>query len=315
MLVPGFVLAQAWMAWRLIRRENVDVIHAHWLMPQGLLAASLQLLPGRKVPFVVTSHGADLYALRGRVLNSLKRFVSSKASAITVVSRAMHEEFERLGVDAGRVEVLSMGVDLSNRFTPTTTARDQNEILFVGRLVEKKGLHVLLEAMPRIVEKRPGTRLSIAGFGPEEARLRAQAERLGVGDAVSFLGPIAQDALPSLYRRAGVFVAPFVQSANGDREGLGLVTIEAAACGCPVVVGDLPATRDVLGEFADAATCVPPGDYAALADAILFNLDSPEEARSKALRLREYLAVRFDWEHIGERYAGILLRTKSCDPL
>ncbi|HTH09438.1 MAG TPA: glycosyltransferase, partial [Acidovorax sp.] len=61
LLVPGFVLAQAWCAWRLLRRERVDVIHAHWLVPQGLIAALLRYLPGRAAPFLVTSHGADLF--------------------------------------------------------------------------------------------------------------------------------------------------------------------------------------------------------------------------------------------------------------
>lgn len=306
MLVPGFVLAQAWWAWRLLRREGVDVIHAHWLLPQGLLAAMLQFFPRRRVPYVVTSHGADLYALRGRVMASLKRFVLGRASTATVVSRAMRQEVERLGVNVGRVEVLPMGVDLGSRFTPEETPRSQDEILFVGRLVEKKGLHVLLEAMPEVVKERPDTRLTIVGFGPEEARLREQAQCLGLGSVVRFVGAVSQDALPSFYRRAALFVAPFVQSADGDREGLGLVTIEAIACGCPVVVGDLPETRDIFGDLMSLETSVTPGDSSALAVAILGKLDSPEEASTEALRLRESLLGRFDWERIGERYADIL---------
>src|SRR5690606_22407170 len=99
-LVPGFIFVQAWMAWRLCRRHRVDVIHAHWLLPQGLVAALMARLLGRHVAFVVTSHGADLYALHGRVLDGLKRFVGRKASFVTVVSNAMREEFIRLGVDA-----------------------------------------------------------------------------------------------------------------------------------------------------------------------------------------------------------------------
>src|SRR5690606_14234342 len=103
LLVPTFVLMQAWMAWRLLRKEQIDVIHAHWLLPQGLVAALLQSLPGRKVPFVVTSHGADLYALQGGFLEALKRFVLHRSAAATVVSTAMLGKLRSLGAATDNV--------------------------------------------------------------------------------------------------------------------------------------------------------------------------------------------------------------------
>lgn len=109
LLVPGFVLAQTWRAWRLIRTRNIDVIHAHWLLPQGLIAALLQSLPGRKVPFVVTSHGADLFALKGRMLQWLKRFVIRRSCAATVVSEAMRQRVREIAPDAARVRVQPIG--------------------------------------------------------------------------------------------------------------------------------------------------------------------------------------------------------------
>lgn len=312
LLLPSFVLMQVWHAWRLVRRERIDVIHAHWLMPQGLIAALLQHLPGPVVPFVVTSHGADLFALRGRVLDKAKSFVARRAAVLTVVSSAMRDELVRIGVPPGVVEVLPMGVDIRDRFTPDSTPRKSEELLFVGRLVEKKGLHVLLDAMPAILRSRPGAWLTITGFGPEETRLREQVARLGIGHAVRFLGPVAQESLPALYRRAAVFVAPFVESAGGDREGLGLVTIEAIACGCPVVVGDLPAVRDVLSAPEDASSRVPPGDAKALAEAVLRVLAAPATAATHALRLRERLMDRFDWSAVAKRYTETIARTRKA---
>src|SRR5690606_3383295 len=91
LLGPTSVLGQAWQAWRRLCSDRVAGIHAHWLLPRGLFAALLQCLPGSRVPFVVTSPGADLYALRGRLLEALKRFVLHRAAAITVVSSAMRE--------------------------------------------------------------------------------------------------------------------------------------------------------------------------------------------------------------------------------
>lgn len=311
LLVPGFVLAQAWGAWRLCRRLGVDVIHAHWLLPQGLIAAMLQGLPGRRAPFVVTSHGADLYALKGRVLDAMKRFVAGRAAAVTVVSNSMRDELSRIGADPAKVEVLSMGVDLDERFKPQGVPRDQDELLFVGRLVEKKGVHVLIDAMAEILRVRPSTRLTIAGFGPEEARLKNRAKSLGVEGAIRFLGPIPQPELPALYSRAALFVAPFIEASDGDREGLGLVTIEAIACGCPVVVGDLPAIRDVLDQAGEEWMRVRPGDANALAQAVLSSLASPVQRAEMAQLIRARLKKRFNWHEVARTYALVLLRAQG----
>ncbi|MGY1521297.1 glycosyltransferase [Luteimonas sp. A482] len=309
LLVPGFVLVQGWWAWRIMRRLDVDVIHAHWLLPQGLIAALLQSLPGRKVPFVVTSHGADLYALRGRMLASLKRFVLRKASAATVVSGAMRERLQAMGTDMAKVSVQPMGVDMEERFTPGQGAeRSQWEILFVGRLVEKKGLRFLLDAMPRALQHVPGAKLTIAGFGPEEAALRSQAHALGLEASVRFIGAVPQTDLPALYRRAALFVAPFVRATSGDEEGLGLVLVEAIGCGCPILVGNVPAVTEVLGHgYGDMAVDVR--DAEQLSERITAVLSDPVGARTRATQLRSMVQTRFDWKTVAESYSRLLAAT------
>lgn len=310
LLVPSFVLGQAWAAWRLLRTQRVDVIHAHWLLPQGLIAALLQSLPGRKVPFVVTAHGADLYALRGSLLNAVKRFVLRRSAAATVVSHAMRESLRSINAPVDKVSVQSMGVDLAQRFSPAPSGpRSERELLFVGRLVEKKGLRHLLDAMPAVLRVHPDARLAIAGFGPEETGLKAQMRRLDLEHAVRFLGAVPQELLPSLYRRAALFVAPFVRAASGDEEGLGLVLVEAIGCGCPVVVGDVPAMDEVFGprlpEFA-----VDARDAQALAERIIQALSDPALAMRKIEALRADIVDRFDWDRVVDGYAGLLLRVR-----
>lgn len=305
LLLPGFVLAQLWAAWRVCRREGVDVVHAHWLVPQGLVAVTLRMLGRGRPPFVVTSHGADLYALKGRVFDWIKAAVARRAAAVTVVSSTMAESLHRLGVPPEGVSVQSMGVDVAERFTPDpSVSRTDHEILFVGRLVEKKGLRYLLDAMPRVLQAMPDARLNIAGFGPEEAALRAQAVRLGIGDRVQFLGAVPQADLPGLYRRAALFVAPFVRAASGDQEGLGLVVVEAIACGCPVVAGDVPAVRDVLGDA--PGTMVRADDVDALAEAVIAVLADPASAHAQAARLRHSLMARMDWDVVADGYGRLL---------
>jgi glycosyltransferase involved in cell wall biosynthesis len=119
-------------------------------------------------PFVATSHGADLFALKARPLQALKRHVVRRASAITVVSTAMRDELARIGVRTDKITVQPMGVDLHGQFIPDPAiTRSRDELLFVGRLVEKKGLQYLIDAMPAIVAAKPSAFLTIAGFGPE----------------------------------------------------------------------------------------------------------------------------------------------------
>jgi glycosyltransferase involved in cell wall biosynthesis len=303
--VPAFVLAQAWQAWRLLRSRRIDVIHAHWLLPQGLIAALLSKCSRRVPSFLVTSHGADLFALRGKVANMFQRFVIRKAAAVTVVSEAMREELERIGTDVGKVDVRPMGVDMSERFTPEPgTGRSDDEILFVGRLVEKKGLRHLIDAMPTILSSRPTAFLTVVGFGPDEPARSAQVRHLGLQDKVHFAGALPQSKLPAMYRRAAVFVAPFVEAASGDREGLGLVAVEAAACGCPVIVSDLPAVRDVF-PAGTGARMVPAGSPASLSEAIVAILSDGARARSDAARLIPALKARFDWHVVAKGYTSI----------
>lgn len=308
LLVPFFLLAQMWAAWRVIRCERIGVVHAHWLIPQGLIAALLQCIPGGKVPFVVTSHGADLFALSGGLLAVVKRYVVRRASAVTVVSSAMQKPLQELGATPQQLSVMPMGVDLSRRFTPQDQSpRSDNEILFVGRLVEKKGLRHLIAAMPLVLQQVPDAELTIAGFGPEELALREQVREAGLSHKVRFVGAVSQADLPALYRRAAVFVAPFVRAGSGDEEGLGLVVAEAAGCQCPVVVGDVPAAHELLGPWPELR--VDPRDPDALAGKIVGRLAGGASTVRAAQQLRLEVLDRLDWEQVAAGYAELLSGT------
>ena len=302
LLVPTFIAGQYFATRRLLASRRFDVVHAHWLLPQGLVARAF----ARDVPFVVTSHGGDLFGLRGRMLESLKRTVAGACAAMTVVSSAMRDEARRIGLAPPVLEVLPMGVDLRERFTgDDTVVRDADRLLAVGRLVPKKGLRHLLDAMPHVLRARPGVIFEIAGFGPEEDALKAQAAALGLGDHVRFLGATPQDQLPALYRRASLFVAPFIRDASGNQEGLPVVLMEAIGCGCPVVVGEVAGLDDLLGD-AKAEVCVDPRDPQALAAAIVAALEDPAASSARAAKIRHTAAARVDWDHIAGRYGDLL---------
>lgn len=306
LLVPGFVLMQAWQAWILCRQHKIASIHAHWLIPQGLIAAMLQRLPGSRPTFVVTSHGADLYALRGGPLQALKRIVLQRAHSATVVSTAMRAAVGQLGGDTEKVAVVPMGVDMADRFVPGNAAqRSRNKLLFVGRLVEKKGLRYLLDALPALLQARPDIHLTIAGFGPDEAQLKLRVVELGLQQSVRFLGAVAQKDLPQLYQSAALFVAPFVRTESGDQEGLPVALMEAVACGCPAVAGNVEGLQDIFGLHAKECM-VDPRDSGAITAAILDRLQMPENAGRQALAMRAALLERLGWEHVAARYSQLL---------
>ncbi|MHC1479295.1 glycosyltransferase [Frateuria aurantia] len=308
-LVPGFVLAQCLQAWWLQRRWKPRLIHAHWLFPQGL-AARLAAGPG----YAVTSHGGDLYGLRGGLFQRLKGWVASGARARAVVSQAMCAPLQALAGPARSVEVLPMGVDLEHCFV-AEPAVQRRGLLFVGRLVEKKGLDVLLQALPAVLHHHPGIELRVVGDGPLRGEWEALTERLGLAAHVHFLGARPSAELPALYRAAELFVAPFVQAASGDQEGLGLVLVEALGCGCPLVVSAMPACADVYQDM-PGTVAVPPGDVAALSAALGQALQQRGSLQAAVLAARPRLLDRFGWTAVTARYAAWLHRAmeRQLDP-
>jgi glycosyltransferase involved in cell wall biosynthesis len=304
LLVPFFFLGQYVALRRQIKAWKPDVIHAHWVIPQGVVAAAAVRGPNR-ARLLVTAHGTDVFALNSRLLAWVKRVVLRRADAVTVVGAALRDAVVRLGVDPSKVSVEPMGVDLHGKFVPgPAPLRSNHEVLFVGRLVESKGIRHLLDAAPLILAQRADVRFLIAGFGPEEAFLKQRSVELGIAFAVNFLGPIAPSELPALYRRAAVFVAPFVKTKSGAQEGFGLVIVEAIGCECPVVVSGVAALQELLGA---TQTTVAPGDVEGLANAVLRVLKEPSIAAVRAQTLRQRVCDRFDWTAVGARYAKLLL--------
>ena len=302
LLVPFFLLGQLWAIIHILRQEKFTLIHAHWLIPQGLMAVFGIILSRRRIPLVCTSHGGDLFALRGTIFQRLKRWVINHSQALTVVSRAMQKTIIDMGIAPDKVQVISMGVDLKHLFTPDSTVkRNVTELLFVGRLVEVKGIQVLLEAMPALLEKKPDIRLSVAGAGPLEKELRELAKKLNISDKVDFLGMVTQSRLPELYRRAAFAIFPFVVTKSGVQEGFGLVVVEAMGCECPVIAGDLPAIHDII-THEENGLIFTSGNSQALAETILRALNDPDLCNRLAREARRRVVEQFDWEVIAYKY-------------
>lgn len=304
LLVPLFLVCQLAALLRLLARERFDVVHAHWLIPQGLVAVAAKLVLRRTPALLSTAHGSDLYGLRGALFSALKRVVIRRSNAVTVVSQAMKNHAVSMEAGPERISVISMGVDMANTFMPGGhLARCNEELLFVGRLTTQKGLELLIRAMPHVVKTRPGVTLTIVGRGPHEKTLQALSKALGLAQSIKFLGAIANEKLPELYRRATALVFPSLTD-----EGFGLVCVEALACECPVIASDLPAAREIVLD-GETGLLFRTGDRAELTGKILALLDSPVLRQSMGRAGRKIVSQQFDWQIVARRYSDLLTRS------
>jgi glycosyltransferase involved in cell wall biosynthesis len=253
-----------------------------------------------KTPLIITTHGADLYALNKGIASRLKRRALLAAAHVTTVNNDMRSRLISWGVASERTTALPMGVSLQAALA-TTGSPVSGRITAVGRVVEKKGFSVLIEALEKHLDVERWN-LTIVGDGP----LRAELENQARGLAVTFAGQLSREKVLQALADTEIFALPSVTAASGDQEGLPVVLLEAAAMGCAIVASDLPGINEALTDGVDALL-VPAGDAAALAHAIDRLLNDP------ALRSRLGAAARSRAEHyrierIGAEYSEIVAR-------
>ena len=294
--VLPFLVGEAIAMRRCIAEFDPDVLHVHWVLPQGLVAALAA--PGRR--WVLTAHGGDVYALAGWLATGLKRLALRRATAITVPNQEMRERLLQLGANPNTTQVMPMGADV----TAVRTARAERRggrLLFVGRLAEKKGVAVLLRALAA-GELGDGWSLDLIGDGPLRPGLE-QAPR-GLGRRVRFLGTMDRAGVAAAMAECDVFVLPSVPAPSGDRDGLPVVLLEAMAAGCAIVASSLPGIDAVLVD-GHTGLLVPPGDSPALA-AALSKLLRDGELRAKLGGAAAEVVDDYSIEVVGVQYTDLL---------
>lgn len=300
-LVPGFLLSQFLQTVWLIRCLKPDVIHAHWLFPQGAVASLASLLCRRAV-IVMTSHGSDLYMLRKRPLRPIRRLISKHSQWLAVVGAGMRQTAIQLfpGTD---VRVMPMGIDFQNQFVVgASVPRVPGRILYVGRLVREKGLSHLLAAFSLVKSLRPDAQLQVLGQGPDEDYFRSIVLNYGLKECVSFEGARPNNELWPFYARCDLFVAPFSKKSDGRQEGLGLVLLEAIGTGCAVLTGEI----DISRELGIAMTDIHHPEI--FAQEIVRMLSEPEIIRSvHSDSLRARVVAQYDWSVVSGAYRESLL--------
>lgn len=300
-LVPFFLLGEAVALLRLTRLLRPDVINAHWIIPQGVVAAITRLFARR--PLVLTIHGGDVFTFNAAPARSLKRWAMRSADRILVNSSVTQTTAQEL-YPGGSYSVIPMGVDLASFEGRDSAGHPELRVLFVGRLSEEKGVADLIAALEILQHSGIEFEARIAGTGPQADELADLVHDAGLESSVTFLGWVAHATVAEHYRWADVFVGPSIASDTGWVEALGVVFIEASAAGLPVITTNTGGMRDVI-VHERTGYIVPEKTPQAIAEKLVRLAGDRELASRLGAAGVEHVAASFSWPTIAARYAQV----------
>ena len=301
---PPYLLSGVWQLLRAVQRFSADMIHAHWVLPNGPVGLIASKIAHK--PLVTTLHGSDVFvAKRSRVLGWLAAKSLAGSRAVTACSPDQVQDALSLGASGERTYLIPWGAD-PRRFGGGDGLRwrerldigvGQPVVLGVGRLVEKKGFLHLVDAFHQVSKARPEAVLVLGGEGPARQALETLAQQLGVAAKIRFSGRVSWEEMPDFLAMADVVAAPSIRDASGNQDGLPTVVLEAMAAGKP----GLP----LAVEHEGTGLLVPPQDVSALASALLALLNEPAKARSYGYAGRRRVETELNWSAIAERYVAV----------
>lgn len=325
---PPFVpLEKDFLAWTLALNHSLaraglevtrdwhpDVVHAHdWLVTHAATA----IKHAHRLPLVATVHATEAGRHQGwlpgelsKAIHTVEWWLTFEARRVITCSEAMRWEVQRLfELPEGKTDVVVNGIDLRRWRSDPVRVREARErfggsgplIAYSGRLEWEKGVHTVVKAMPRLRRRFPGLRLVVAGRGSKEPDLRELAARLRVARSVEFPGWLEREDLPSLTAAADVAVVPSIY------EPFGLVALEAAAVGTPLVVADTGGLREFVRDGVTGLR-FSPRNVPECADAVTRVLSDEVLAHRLAGAARRALQRGHRWTDVAARTAEVYLR-------
>jgi glycosyltransferase involved in cell wall biosynthesis len=307
----SFTVIQLIVAIFLVRKYHIEVINSHWLAPQGLNGSIIRKI--FRVRHVLTAHSAGIQTLsRWKEFSGpLIRFILNGSDHIFTVSHFNRKLLENSGISPYKIDVLPMGVDTS-LFSPDDTnyqiwdkSKIEIRLLFIGRLVYLKGVHVLLEALVGLTKSYKKISLNIVGHGPERNQLHKYCRNQNL-NGVRFVGLITKpQELLEFYRSSHAIVVPSIFDREGRTEGMPVVVLEALACGKPVLCSKVGGIPDIVRE-GENGFLFEPGNISSLRETLIrfFEL-SPEQYNRLSKHARD-TALCYDWKVIAAQYHSVI---------
>ena len=307
-IAAPLALAAGWRTARAVaRRHSATIMHGHWVVPGGPVAAAA----APALPLVVSLHGSDVYVAETVApARFVAKRVFARAGAITACSADLGRRAVALGADQSRVEIVPYGVD-PDRFRPDPLERAKRRASFgisphatvvfsAGRLVRKKGFEYLIDAAAAIPASA-NVETIIAGAGDLESELRARASTQGVAERVRFIGNLSQNDVAAWLAAADVIAVPSVRDDSGNVDGLPNIVLEALASGTPLIATPAGGIGSVV-EHDRTGLLVGERDADALAKAIMTLASTPERRVRLGNAGRAAVVARFGWEFAASRF-------------
>ena len=275
--------------------KECDLIHAQFLL-SGVVGVWIKKITRREL--IITAHGSDVYMIpeAGLFQKSYIRAISN-ANAIITVSNANKERLTTLGLPGDKIIVIPNGIELSMFNNTISTLRVHEagiQIVWVGRMVEVKGLEYLFSAMRIIVSSYPNSKLTLIGDGPLKDKLERLAGALSLTENITFIGYVKNTEVPQYLKEADIFVLPSLS------EGFPVVIPEAMAAGKPIVASNVGGISDAV---TDGVTgfLVAPENAEWLAEKLIYLIEHPEVSVSMGKAGRKKVEEQFTWGEIAKR--------------
>jgi glycosyltransferase involved in cell wall biosynthesis len=293
---------QALVLAREVRERRIDHLQAHFATSATAVARIAAC--AAEVPYSFTAHAKDIFHETVRP-DDLRKKLEQAAAVVTVSEFNVAHLRTTFGAAASRVRRIYNGLDLE-RFPYTEPRSRAARVVSVGRLVEKKGFDVLLDAAALLAARGAQFSVEIIGGGELEETLRRRVDELGLRDRVRLPGPRPQAEIAAAVAQAAAFAAPCVVGRDGNRDGLPTTLLEAMALGTPCVSTDVTGIPELVRD-GETGLLVPQNDPAALAEALARLLDDAELRVALAARARRRIEVDFDARRNSERLRQLFL--------
>jgi len=309
--VPFFLASMFFNLFWQCKKIKPDIIHAHWVIPQGFIA----ILVGKllNIPVITTAHGGDAFSLNNGFLSRLKRLTLRHSNAWTSNTPSTAQAFGHSN-STPAPNIIPMGVHIksfqSGSVENISGTETRNIILFVGRLVEKKGVKYLIEAFNQLPpQTQQDSVLWIIGEGDERVALETQAEKLGIKD-IKFWGQVQNNKLPDFYAAASIFIAPSIIDSKGDTEGQGVILLEAMASGIPIISTNVGGIPDVI-THGETGLLVQANNSTELSEATLSLLSKNELAKELTKNAQLNVKKNYAWANISQQFISLFKKYRK----
>lgn len=300
---------------KLVKKEKIEIINAHWILPNGFIAGFVSLFTG--IPVVSTLPGSDVYmAGKNPFFNLMARIAELLSRWITSNSPQLIDDLAKLTRKSVKEKstpiIYSVG---SDKFKPDPRigaqtrselgiGKEELVILGVGRLVAKKGFKYLIQAAPKIITRNKKTKFVIIGDGDQKGSLVALTKKLKVAYHFQFLGIIPYTRMNAFYNMADIFILPSIRDEKGNLDDQSVAVSDAMACAKPVITSDFPGYRLIIRN-GENGILVKEKDTEGITSSIIRLIESPALRLKMGNKAFKSMTKEFSWRSVGIKYTEL----------